>query len=73
MSNVTRIEIFKAEDVGELEPGDQWYYNALASNGEVVVTSEMYVSRSNAERAATETFPDAEIAEEEGVPPAETS
>ena len=31
---------------------DQYYFNYVASNGQVIATSELYVSRENARRGA---------------------
>lgn len=39
-----KITVFEGKD-------GLWYYNVKAANGEIVSTSEGYVSRSNAERA----------------------
>ncbi len=55
-SNVQRIEILKADS-----DENAWYYRAVAKNGEIVVVSEMYMGKSNAVRAARETFPGANI------------
>ncbi len=40
-----RFEIKQAED-------KQWYFTCVAPNGETVLTSEMYVTASNARRGA---------------------
>ena len=57
MSNVTKIKIHKAKDHGELEPGDQWYWSAIAANGEIVATGEMHPTHANATRSAMAVFP----------------
>lgn len=59
MSNIRQVEICKSED------GNQWYINAIGGNGEIVLTSEMYVSKANARRSAEEAFPGAMIVEED--------
>ena len=41
-----KYEIKKSSD-------GQYYFNLVASNGEVVATSERYVTKSNAERGIT--------------------
>jgi uncharacterized protein YegP (UPF0339 family) len=41
-----KYEIKKSSD-------GQYYFNLVASNGEVVATSERYVTKSNAERGVT--------------------
>jgi uncharacterized protein YegP (UPF0339 family) len=55
MSNARLIEVFKSID------DEQWYYHAKAANGEIVANSEAYKSKSNALRAAEDTFPDTQI------------
>ncbi len=42
-------EVRQAKDK-DGNPVDLWYYVALAANGQVLSTSETYVSKSNAER-----------------------
>jgi Domain of unknown function (DUF1508). len=61
MTNVQKVEVHKAEDHGELEEGDQWYWTGVAANGEVVVTSEMFPTASNATRSALAVFPEATV------------
>lgn len=55
-TNVVKVEIHQAtHDDGISEAG--WYFNALAGNGEIVVSSELYTTRASAERGARSVFP----------------
>jgi hypothetical protein len=38
--------------VRQVAPGREWYWRIVARNGQVMLTSETYASRSNAWRAA---------------------
>lgn len=38
--------------VRRLGPGREWYWRVMAKNGQVILTSETYSTRSNAKRAA---------------------
>lgn len=63
-SNAAKIEIRKADTTklpGVPEDEDRWFFNALAKNGEIVATSELYNSEANAVRAAQDTFPEARL------------
>lgn len=48
-TNVSTIEVFQGED-------GQWYWRAKARNGEIVATSEGYVSKLNVLRAVQATW-----------------
>lgn len=49
-TNIDRVEILKAKD-------GQWYFNAIASNGEIIATSEQYTRMSDAKSAAAALHP----------------
>jgi hypothetical protein len=55
-TNVTQVEICKA-DPKDPADAEQWYFNGIAGNGEVVVTSELYTTLSDAKRGARDVFP----------------
>lgn len=52
-----KVVIYKGKG---LQP---WRFRAVAANGETVATSEGYLTRWNARRAARKVFPDAEMDE----------
>ena len=55
-TNVKYVEICQAtEDDGITEAG--WFFNAVAGNGEIVTTSEIYTRKEDAERGAEGVFP----------------
>lgn len=51
---VKRVEVFEGRD-------GQWYWRAVAGNGEIVSASEGYVSKWNAKRGARRLFPRARL------------
>jgi len=60
-TNATSIEIFEGID-------EQWYWRAVAGNGEIVAQSEAYTRKDDAESAAEDTFPGVEQHEVEADP-----
>lgn len=54
-TNVVRVNILPA--TGEDDEQVEWYFNAVAANGEIVSTSETYTRQADAIRAAEGVFP----------------
>lgn len=63
-SNVKYVEINKAVPK-DAEGEDGWYFNAVAANGEIVSTSEVYTTKADAKRGAEGVFPGVEQIEED--------
>jgi len=55
-TNVKSVEILPTSV--EADEQVEWYFNAVAGNGEIVMTSETYTTKHDAKRGAEGVFPE---------------
>lgn len=59
MTNIVYVRVFEGKD-------EQWYYEAIAANREILMTSEGFTRHADALRAAENSCPNARLIEGKG-------